>query len=85
MDQCSQHAAEFASLGGGFTMDPSENSAHYNAHAYVYDQLQAASGFNDPFELAKTAVEKLGQPGQPLAAPDVRIVDFGCGSGLMGV
>lgn len=43
------------------------------------------SGFNDPFELAKAAIEKLGQEGQPLASSETRILDFGCGTGLMGI
>ena len=43
------------------------------------------SGFNDPFELAKSAIEKIGQEGQLLAKPDARIMDFGCGTGLMGL
>ena len=42
------------------------------------------SGFNDPFEIAKVTVEKLGQEGQPLANPEVKLMDFGCGTGLMG-
>ena len=43
------------------------------------------SGFNDPYEIAKFTVEKLGQPGQPLASADTRVLDFGCGTGLMGI
>ena len=42
------------------------------------------SGFNDPYEMAKFAVEKLGQAGQLLASPEARLLDFGCGTGLMG-
>lgn len=47
--------------------------------------MQDMSGFNDPFELAKTAIEKLGQESQPLASSETRILDFGCGTGLMGI
>lgn len=43
------------------------------------------SGFNDPYELAKNTIEKLGQPGQPLASTEARLLDFGCGTGLMGI
>ena len=57
---------------------------HYNNFATKYDGMQEMTGFNDPYEIAKTTVEKLGQPGQPLADPMARLLDFGCGTGLMG-
>lgn len=58
---------------------------HYNLFATKYDGMQDMTGYNDPYEIAKTTVEKLGQPGQPLADPKTRILDFGCGTGLMGI
>ena len=43
------------------------------------------AGFNDPYWLAKVAVERLGQPGQPLSHSTCRLMDFGCGTGRLGV
>ena len=57
---------------------------HYNHYSSKYDGMQEMSGFNDPFEIAKVTVEKLGQEGQPLANHEVKLMDFGCGTGLMG-
>lgn len=68
-----------------FPAETQENSVHYNAYAAKYDRFQDMSGYNDPYEMVRIAIEKLGQPGQLLAATDARILDFGCGTGLMGV
>ena len=43
------------------------------------------AGFNDPYWLTKVALEKLGQRGQPLAKKNARLIDFGCGTGRLGV
>ena len=58
---------------------------HYNSYAAKYDGMQEMSGFNDPYEMAKTAVARLAQPGQPLESGEAKIMDFGCGTGLMGI
>ena len=58
---------------------------HYNSYAAKYDGMQEMSGFNDPYEIAKATLEKLGQPGMPLASAESRLLDFGCGTGLMGL
>ena len=43
------------------------------------------AGFNDPYWLAKVVADKLGQPGQSLSLPNCRLIDFGCGTGRLGV
>ena len=40
--------------------------------------MQKATGFNDPYELAKCFVNTLNLP------LDAKIIDFGCGTGLCG-
>ena len=40
--------------------------------------MQKATGFNDPFELAKCLVEKICLPF------NAKIIDFGCGTGMCG-
>ena len=45
---------------GIFSYKQEENRTHYDSYAAKYDGMQDMSGFNDPYELAKTAVEKLG-------------------------
>ena len=69
---------------GAFSADAQANSLHYNNYAAKYDTFHKVTGFNDPFEIAKTTIEKLGQPGQPLAEANARLLDFGCGTGGMG-
>ena len=43
------------------------------------------NGFNDPYWLTRVMVEKLGQPAQPLHNTNSRLIDFGCGTGRLGV
>lgn len=81
--RCTEETEAFHALGV-FSTKQEDNRTLYDTMAVKYDTLQEMSGFNDPYELAKTAVEKLGQPGQPLAKSDARIMDLGCGTGLMG-
>ena len=40
--------------------DPRANVARYGEYAAKYDGLQQVTGFNDPYEIAKTTIEKLG-------------------------
>ena len=84
MNRCTENSVDLHEFGV-FSYDQTANAAHYNVYAAKYDGMQEMSGFNDPYEIAKTTIEKLGQPGQPLASPDVRLLDFGCGTGLMGL
>ena len=46
------------------------------------------TGFNDPFELVKVCAELLSSKervSDVMANPEAKIVDFGCGTGLMGI
>ena len=70
---------------GVFSFDQRENAVHYDQYAAKYDGMQVNSGFNDPYEIVKTTVEHLAQPGQPLANPEARLLDIGCGTGLLGI
>ena len=47
--------------------------------------MHEKAGFNDPYWLTKAAVDKLGQPGEALSQPSCRLMDFGCGTGRLGV
>ena len=83
---CEEQASNLEGFAGStaFSTDTQTNAIHYNTYASRYDKMQEATGFNDPYAIAKAAIETLGQPGQPLANPDLRLFDFGCGTGLMG-
>ena len=45
---------------GVFSKSTEENAVHYNSFAAKYDGMQEISGFNDPYEIAKVTLEKLG-------------------------
>ena len=60
-----------------FASDSHENQPHYDTYAGVYDTMQQATGFNDPYELALVFLAL----NLKLTA---KIVDFGCGTGLLG-
>ena len=47
--------------------------------------MHEKAGFNDPFWLAAVAFMKLGKLGQPLENKQSRMIDFGCGTGLLGI
>lgn len=68
-----------------FDADPSKVAEHYNAYAQKYDSMHDKAGFNDPYWLTKVAIEHLGQPSQPLSHSTCRLMDFGCGTGRLGV
>ena len=70
---------------GVFSQSQQENVVHYDHYAAKYDGMQEMSGFNDPYWLTKVAIEKLATPGSVMTLPDARIMDFGCGTGLMGI
>ena len=74
---CEAHSEAIHSFGV-FSQDQKENSIHYDKYSNLYDTMQKATGFNDPFELAKCLVEKVGLP------LDAKITDFGCGTGMCG-
>ncbi len=63
---------------GEFSFDCKENAQHYDKYSQQYDMMQAATGFNDPYELVKVMIEILKTP------KDSKIIDFGCGTGLLG-
>ena len=48
---------------GVFSYDTRENAVHYDFYAPKYDGMQDMSGFNDPYEMTKATIERLGQPG----------------------
>lgn len=67
-------------------IDPSKNAKHYNTYAQKYDAMHDKAGFNDPYWLTKVIVERLGsQPNHPLSHSACRLMDFGCGTGRLGV
>ena len=68
-----------------FSYDTQENAVHYDHYAAKYDGMQEMSGFNDPYEIAKVTVDRLGGIGKPLGFTEARLLDFGCGTGLMGL
>ena len=51
---------------------------HYDKYSSEYDNMQTMTGFNDPYEIVKVCVSELG------SFKEVRICDFGCGTGLLG-
>ena len=61
-----------------FSYDTKENQPHYDRFADKYDLMQSATGFNDPYELTLVFLNVLKLP------LNIKIMDFGCGTGLLG-
>ena len=76
IDQCYANE-EVIHKFGVFSKDSRDNQSHYDLYSKDYDMMQSATGFNDPYELVKVFME-LG------LAKDLKIIDFGCGTGLLG-
>lgn len=71
---------------GVFSFDQKENAVHYDKYSTEYDNMQTMTGFNDPYELVKVCHNLLGsKESNVLANLNAKIVDFGCGTGLMGI
>ena len=77
MARCHQNEALIHAFGV-FSFDQKENEVHYDKFSSEYDNMQTMTGFNDPHEIVKVCVNELG------TAKDVRICDFGCGTGILG-
>lgn len=59
VDRCHTNSDDLHGFGV-FSYDQQENATHYNSYAQKYDGMQEMSGFNDPFEIVKQTVSKLG-------------------------
>ena len=62
IDRCHEHTETIHAFGK-FVFDQKEVSLHYDKYADMYDAMQEMTGFNDPYELVKIAMEKLGGEG----------------------
>ena len=85
LERCYQNE-ELIHAFGVFSFDQKENAEHYDKYSTEYDNMQTMTGFNDPYELVKVCHELLeSRESNVLANVDAKIVDFGCGTGLMGI
>ena len=78
MDECQQNEGDIRGFGDNLCKDVQTNNVLYDQYAAKYDKIQDVTGFNDPFEIVKY----LKDNNFPL---DSKIIDFGCGTGILGV
>ena len=84
-NHCKENVHSYLTYDQFDPTDSTKNAKHYDKYAQLYDGMHDKAGFNDPYWLAKVAADKLGQPGQSLSLPNSRLIDFGCGTGRLGV
>ena len=64
---------------GSFKQSKEENCDHYGRFAEQYDTITSKIGMNDQYHLASFLKSKF-----PDLPKDIKIIDFGCGTGLAG-
>ena len=60
--------------------DQSTIVEHYNDAAKTYEDVYLTAGWHDPKKVAELAKDVVGEENVPTA----HVLDFGCGTGLVG-